>query len=440
MIQQLRRVRGKLAGSPFVAAVAMVAGGTALSQGLVVLTSPVLTRVYSPEEMGVFAIYTSALAILAAVVCLRYEQAVALAATAEGSANLVALSTAVALVVSGLAGLGLYLERGAVAAYLGPGAGRLLWLFPLSLSAAGFAQAAAGWATRQRAFASMTRARLAETGLQVCLQIGLGFAGGGVMGLVAGRVLGQGAGASVLAASRSEAGERPLRSVSLRGMWEAAVRFRRFPLLAAGAGLLNSAGTQIAQLLLGLFYGAQVAGWFALGQRMVGVPMLLVGQAVAQVYAAEVARLARENPAAIRRLFQQSAVRLLLIGAPPILLLGAVGPRLFSLLFGPDWREAGTYTQVLVFMMLAQFVVVPLSYTLDALERQDLQLIWDAGRLLLVLGALLAAHWLAVGPGAAVALYGTAMTVGYVALYGVVLLAIRRPGGGQAPGLESDPG
>jgi len=418
-----------LDAGPLTRAVALVAGGSAPSQALVVLTSPVITRIYSPEEMGVYALYTSALAILSSAVCLRYEMAVPIAPTVEGSANLAALSALVAGAVSALAWAVLWFLRrldpwGLAAAV----PTEMVWLFPLTLLAFGILQAGGGWATRQQAFRRITRSRVVESAVSAGLQIGLGAAGAGALGLVVGRAAGYGAGALVLLGRDPGTRVSPLRLLSLREMRAAAVRFRRFPLLAAGAGLLNSGGLQVAQLLLGLFYGTQVAGWYALGQRMIDAPMTLVGQAVAQVYAAEVARLAREEPGGVRPLFQQLARRLLLVGAPPILFLGAFGPQLFSFVFGPEWREAGMYTQVLVLTMLARFVVVPLSYTLDALERQDLQPCWDAGRLILVLGALVAAKGLGALPGVAVALYGGAMTASYLALYAVMLLAISRPG------------
>ncbi|WP_245302897.1 lipopolysaccharide biosynthesis protein [Symbiobacterium terraclitae] len=437
-MQSLKR---RLAASPLTRAVAMVAGGSALAQALVVLTSPVITRVYSPEDMGVYALYTAVLAILSSAVCLRYELAVPIARTVEGSANLTAVSALVAAVISGLAWAALWLLRrlnpGGLAAAIPE---EMVWFFPLTLLALGILQAAGGWATRQQAFGRMTRSRMVESAVTVGLQIGLGALGGGALGLVAGRAAGYGAGALVLMGRERGAQVSLLRLLSLREMWAGAVRFRRFPLLAAGAGLLNSGGLQVAQLLLGVFYGTQVAGWYALGQRMVDAPMMLVGQAVSQVYAAEVARLAREEPGSIRPLFKQLAWRLLLVGTPPILFLGAFGPQLFSFVFGPEWREAGMYTQVLVVMMLAKFVVVPLSYTLDALERQDLQLCWDAGRLVLALGALLAARGLGAPPEVAVAMYGGAMTASYLALYGVMLLAVSRPGGQRQGGLGSAPG
>ncbi len=60
--------------------------------------------------------------------------------------------------------------------------------------------------------------------------------------------------------------------------------------------------------------------------------------------------------------------------------------------------------------------MLPLSKTLTILERQDLQLAWDAGRLVLVVGSLVVSRALAAPEWAAVAAYGAAMLAAYCGL------------------------
>ena len=68
----------KSRGRSFARNVAVLAGGTALGQGLAVLASPLLTRLYTPSGFGVLAAYTSIFSILLVVVALRYELAIPL--------------------------------------------------------------------------------------------------------------------------------------------------------------------------------------------------------------------------------------------------------------------------------------------------------------------------------------------------------------------------
>jgi O-antigen/teichoic acid export membrane protein len=49
-----------------------------LGQAITVLVSPILTRLYTPEDFGVFGVYASILGIVTVVASLRYEYALPL--------------------------------------------------------------------------------------------------------------------------------------------------------------------------------------------------------------------------------------------------------------------------------------------------------------------------------------------------------------------------
>ena len=69
----------------------------------------------------------------------------------------------------------------------------------------------------------------------------------------------------------------------LRGMARAAARYGNLPTFATGAALLSNAGRFAPALFVAALYGAEVAGWFALAQRILATP-LFSSTAVARVY------------------------------------------------------------------------------------------------------------------------------------------------------------
>jgi O-antigen/teichoic acid export membrane protein len=66
--------------SRFARNVAVVSAGSAVGQGLLIVSAPVLTRLYTPADFGVLAVYVSILSILAVAATLRYEMAITLPA------------------------------------------------------------------------------------------------------------------------------------------------------------------------------------------------------------------------------------------------------------------------------------------------------------------------------------------------------------------------
>ena len=76
----------------FARSVGVLAGGTAVAQGIGVLALPLITRLYTPEDFSVLAVFSSIVAIVSVAACLRLEIAIPLPETDEDAANLLALA------------------------------------------------------------------------------------------------------------------------------------------------------------------------------------------------------------------------------------------------------------------------------------------------------------------------------------------------------------
>jgi O-antigen/teichoic acid export membrane protein len=419
LVQRVRDTLLKLLDrSSFGHNVLVLGGGTAVAQAVVVLTSPILSRLYTPADFGVLTVYVSIVTILSIVASLRYELAIPLPEREDVAAGLLALSILCVAVVSTLVALATSVLREQIPVWTNTPAFRPhLWTLSMGLAATGVYQILSYWAVREKAFRRLARTRLSQSLGTVLTQLLLGVATVGPLGLLLGQVVGQITAACALATGRFRESSQWPKKIGWTSMYSAAARYRRFPLLSTGSGLLNSAGLQLPPLLLATFFDTEVVGWFALGRRVVTMPMILVGQSVAQVYVGEASRMVHKDAAALYRLYLKTAGRLALIGGLPIALLGLVAPPLFAFVFGEPWREAGRYVQVLAVMSAAQFVVVPLSNTLNVLERQDLQLGWDAARLVLVVGAMFLANSRRLPPIWTIVAYGTSGAVAYIALF-----------------------
>jgi len=62
--------------SKFMVALLMVSGGSVIAQALNFAFQPIISRLYSVEEFGEYAVYASILTIASVVVSLAYDQAV----------------------------------------------------------------------------------------------------------------------------------------------------------------------------------------------------------------------------------------------------------------------------------------------------------------------------------------------------------------------------
>lgn len=384
------------------------------------LVMPLLSRLYHPLDFGKFSVYIAFLALAAVFSSFRYEVAIPIPADRDDGRRLLRLAFwfnaawAVLLYAIGAAFPGILLAP--------LDALRPIWgLTCLGVASLGVYQALTAWAMRERAYGTLARYRLDQGLVQPVAKAGMGWLGSG-SGLILGDILGR-VWANLLLTFRMR---RDLFG-SLEGKgtcgWKPLlVRYRGFPLVAGWAGLLNAAGLYLPILMFAKLYSPTQTGLFGLAQTMVAIPMILLGQALTQVYTGELGRLVREEPAGLHAYLKRAVRRLAMTGILPILALGLLGPMVFGFIFGREWARAGDYVRLLVPMFLFQFLASPVSNTLNLLEAQGTQLAWDALRVALLLIWFMAAKFRGWPDRTALLVFSGLMAI----LYGLHLLLILR--------------
>jgi O-antigen/teichoic acid export membrane protein len=369
----LHGIKAWLPTRGFSGQVALLAGGTVVGQSVVVLASPVLTRLYAPADWGVLATYTAVLSVVGVLSSLRYEQAIPLPDDNDAAGHLLALSLLLVLVTSG-----------ALLVILGLWAGPLLrWLHlePLrpfcavllvSVLGGGVYQVLSMWAARTQAFSRLARTRVTQGVGGVAAQLAGGVLHLAPAGLLLGDAVGRIGGSGVLwdDARRAVAWHR----LRWRGLWAVMIRYAKFPLITTWAGLLNIISLQLPTLLLVSYFGMTVTGHYALGYRVLGAPSLLIGQAIGQVFFARAA--ANPRPEVLRALTERTALGLLAAGVPLYGCVILAGPALFALCFGAEWHAAGVYAQALAPWFLLWLISSPLSGLLIVREWQEATLLF----------------------------------------------------------------
>ena len=404
------RFSGSLPRGSFSRGVTVLASATGLAQLVTILSSPVLTRLYTPQDFGVLSVYASMIVIISVVSSGRYEYSIPLPETDSLAASLLAVG---ALILAGVTAV-----TAVLAALFGPElAGALhasaltpyLWLVPVGVLAVGIYQLGYFWALRLRAYATVARTKLSQSLLRALTQVGLGIVVAGPVGLLLGQTVGSVAGTVTLSRQAYAESSSAFRAVTWRSIAAGAKRYIRFLTYGSTAGLLNTAAMQGLPILLAWSQGIAVAGWFGLTQRLLGLPMLVLGTAISDTFLGVAPKLAREDHAALRQLFTRTTRRMLIAASGPAIVIILFGPMLFSTIFGPAWETSGLYARYWTPAVFLQFAVSPLSQIANVLERQRVQMVLDLFRMLVVLGLFAASVILDLSASATVLCIGLAL-------------------------------
>lgn len=392
------------------------------AQALSLLVVPILTRLYSPEDFGAFAIYLAILNTLVPIASLRMQATLALPEQPEDSGRLLHISLLALIMNVALTALiaGVVITGGLVPnEWMTDQRQFLLLLLPLNLAALGLVQIYSAWTMLHQRTSATAVARIIESVMDRSTSCLCAFSAAiHPLGLLAGRLVGSGAAAYSLWKATHTCVTNTRRSwPDFRSLLPLAVRYRHFALVSSAATLCDSAARQAPALLLAFLFSPAVAGYYALAFQVVNVPLLIAGDALSSTYFQRAARL-RTTPEQLT----QSTVKLfrsmLSLIIPMTLGLSFLGPAVFHRIFGDGWAPAGEYAQVLAAGFLFMFLHRPISVLFDVYEAQSARLRFDIINLALRVAVMTAiATW---GGSPLMVLLG--FTITSAAIYGMALI------------------
>lgn len=409
--------------SQFVGDTLTLASGTAVAHVISFAAAPVLTRLYTPEQFGIFSLYSVVVSIASILTCLSYETAIVLPEDDREAAELLVASIMITLLMTSFSLAIIFLFGQELATFLkAPELLSILWWVPLNLLAVGTWQTLRYWNTRRRQFGRLSISRVWQSGVTAATQIGGGMAGSGATSLVYGQIVGQVVASSVLMIDAAKSRVLSLRKglSNLSEYTALLYRYRNFPLYSTGGTLLNTAAFQCAPIFLVMLFDPAVAGFYFLAVRIMSVPMAFMGVALGQVLLQRAAaELLQER--SVSRLVASVVGRSILLWAPAFIVITLVAPSAFSIFFGPEWVTAGSYLQVLTPLFFSQLIVSPASVVLIALEKQHVLAALQALLLLGAIGSLGVAGYASSSPRVVLTVYAVCQSVVYM-LYLVAII------------------
>jgi O-antigen/teichoic acid export membrane protein len=368
--------------------------GTTLGQAASVALAPVLTRIYGAEEFGYLSVYTAVLAILGVTAALGLDLAIPLAATEFELANLTSAGMLAVFATSGCLGLAMWLLPASVLAalWLAP-LDVHRYLLPLGLACVGSYYVMVAAATCAGRFADIARTRITQGIGGPVSQIAFGLLGFGEAGLAVGFVFGQTSGVLLLL-SRVFLRQPDLRrAISGAGMRTVVARYRHFPLFASWTRVFDMAGSgTVLYILFATYYSSEIVGYMFLAERVIARPLLMVSSSLLQVFSGEAGRNARNDPGALARRFWQVVPGQLLFALAWIVPVNLLANVAVAPLFGTAWVAAIPCLHALSLSYLALAVLHPVSTTLQLLHRQKLAAAWQILRVVMLVGATVAAQ------------------------------------------------
>jgi O-antigen/teichoic acid export membrane protein len=387
--------------SSFGSDVMKMASAPLVIQALSFFITPIITRLYNPEAYGILTIFSSIVDPIAGFAGMGYCTAIMIAKNSEETANIVgvcllttfALSLAASLVIVGggstfethMTNLGLV---------------NVLWLMPIFIFMHGTYMVFRYWTMQNGEFGSLARANIARfvSDNSYTLSTGILFGSSGI-NLIIGGILGGIASPIVLWRQIWKKGSwRIIKQISWSRILAVSKRYRKFPLYNVWIDLLSRFSGLVPIYLLLYYFSQTVVGYYALGLRLLNMPMSLLGNSIGEVFFQRDTQTGMMNSE--DRLIKLYKI-LVYLSMLPFMLLAITGEEIFVIIFGQAWSEAGIYAQILSFYILIRFITLPASYLAIRMEKQEYSLLFNVVNIIfhcvsLVAGGILGSVYWAI--------------------------------------------
>ncbi|MGY6521262.1 MAG: lipopolysaccharide biosynthesis protein [Mongoliitalea sp.] len=349
--------------------------GTSIAQAIPIALSPILTRIYSPQEFGLYALYVGLATILGVVATGRYELAIMLPEDDEDALQIVGLSSLISLIVSVVVLLIVLFFGELIALMLGNGE-LYSWLFflPITIFLTGFYQSLNYWFNRKKDFKQLAKNRVLQNTSTGFTQVPLGYININGFGLLFGTIFGQFVTTFLLAKNFLKIVPDFFSYLSKHNFQKIAGRYINFPKYDVSTALLNSASMYAPNILFTTFFGATFSGFFYLTQRVLQAPITLISSSVLDVFKEEASKSFRELGNA-KFIFMRTFKWLFFISIFPTAVIYIFIEDLFLFFFGSDWETAGLYAKILTPALAIRFIANPLSFMIYIAEKQIINLI-----------------------------------------------------------------
>lgn len=368
MVEMLRRIRDLIRKSPTAKHVSTLLSGTVIAQLLALVTAPLISRLYSPTEIGVYTLFTSVVATVVAVAGLRYDLGIVLPKS-HGNARLLRNTvTVIIFVVSICVTIFMIPFAGALAKWLG-NPELAPWLIYSGLAVFTLSQVNSFnyWFTRTLQYRVISINRVQMSGSIAISQIVFSLCHlGGVAGLVIGHILGQ----SLAAGTLMWKGRKQVEGETAPSLTRIQLlkRYKKMPLINGPNALVDAIRLNGIMMMIGALFSTDAVGQFGQAWRLMQAPVSLITGAISQVFYQKFASTEKGNMTALVK----TSVKLSLIaGFLPFAVIAIIAPWLFPWFLGSQWNDSGLIGQALVPWLYLNVATSPISTVFLTIDRQQ---------------------------------------------------------------------
>lgn len=363
--------------------------GTAFAQAIVFAATPILTRIYTPDDYGVFAVYMAVVSILAALSSGRYELATMLPVKDKDAINILALSVLLSTTMSIILFVIVIIFNKEIATYLGnEKISTWLYLMPISVFCMGMYQSFNYWNNRKKQYLKISQSKVMQSSSTVTSNIYLGleksFSAGG--GLITGGLVGQAIATVFLGLTIAKKDSTLLNDINRKKILILGKKYKKFPIYDLPAYTAFTMYSNMAVIFFNKFFNPSVAGFYFLANRLMQAPITLFSKSFSDVFYQKLSQ--RPSNEIISKELNYYSLKIAKLSMAPFLIIVYTSSLYVEFIFGQEWKDLYKYIVIFSIPSFFKLWLSPYGHILKTINRQEISMYSHMLRLVLMAGYL----------------------------------------------------
>lgn len=385
--------------SSFFANTTKLLGGNVFAQLIGIIAIPIITRLYSTEQYGSFAIILSIATIISSVSTLGFHLAILIPKKRAQAIALAKISLISLFLTSLPLSLIAILFPSLVTTYLGDNiTPQTIHIISIMVVCQGLYSIISYWCIREKSFAAVATSKIFESISDRGIAIGVvAFGWVSALSLSIARICGVITSLAFLLLSmrqvKKEDGLATLPStLTLSNTFR---EFKEYAIYNTPSVLLINAMGQLPTIIIGYFYSPVAAGLYAIANRLVSIPVQALGSALSTTVTQHFASMvAHGDIAAAKNDAINMHSRLFSFLLIPFSFICIAGEYVVELLLGAHWLLAGELVQWMSYFAFSTLMAQAFGGLFDVMKRQHIRLTFHIANFFCRIGVLLACGYM----------------------------------------------
>ncbi|PEZ03463.1 hypothetical protein CN326_18265 [Bacillus sp. AFS018417] len=346
--------------------------GTIIAQLINVIIQPILTRLLSPEELGIYTFIISMSTLIIPIASLKLE----LLIVAEKDDEIAELITDISILAVFAVSI-IYLLFISIMLFWGHNSfseiGIYSLVIPIVVLVNGIRFVFISHNNRYKKYSLISKVGILRELVRGFIQTISGIIGGGVLGQALGY------GLSPLFGLRVQAKDyidkyKNRKKIKKRDVLALISKNKKHILYLVPSQFINSLSYTLITLSVVNLSSTADAGYYSISVMVLGVPLMLISSNVSRVFLQKFGEDLRKGKSAWK-IFKSVIGLLGVLSILGFLILAFIAPSLCEFIFGVGYHKAGEFISILSFMYAFRFIALSLNGTYVVFNKQHFEII-----------------------------------------------------------------